>query len=150
MVEAVEWCIGGRVRECERGLLGVWDKMKKKREQSKNRGGLAGQRGDILREKEWWGIKGWVGGAYVGKKSDHLFFFFFSLWLGCYSKNSKHLLSRGLVNKLTFWSSVWMNSRVSVPTSISSRMNWCHISICFVREFWTWFLEMLMALVLLQ
>ena len=32
--------------------------MKKKREQSKNRGGLAGQRGDILREKEWWGIKG--------------------------------------------------------------------------------------------
>ena len=31
---------------------------KMKREQSEKRGELAGQRGDILREKEWWRING--------------------------------------------------------------------------------------------
>ena len=30
----------------------------KEREQSEKRGEPASQRGDILREKEWWGIKG--------------------------------------------------------------------------------------------
>ena len=51
-----------------------------KREQSEKRGELAGQRGDILREKEWWRINGSVGGAHAGKKSDQFFFFFLSGW----------------------------------------------------------------------
>ena len=37
-------------------------------------------------------------------------------------KNSKHQPSRGLVNKSVFWSLVWMNSIVRVPSSTNSRM----------------------------
>ena len=53
--------------------------------------------------------------------------------------NSNCMLSRGLVNKSTFWLLVWMNSRVSVPSSTISQMKWCWISICFVRECWIGF-----------
>ena len=63
-------------------------------------------------------------------------------------RNSNYLLSKGLMNKSAFWSSVWMNLRVRVPLSTSSRMKWCPISMCLDRECWTRFLEILMALVL--
>ena len=61
---------------------------------------------------------------------------------------SNHYVFSFLVNKSVFWSLVWMNSRVRVPSSTSSRMKWYRIIMCLVWECWTGFLEMLMALVL--
>ena len=46
------------MRECERGLWVFETKGKRKREQSEKRGEPAGQKVEILRENEWWGIKG--------------------------------------------------------------------------------------------
>ena len=103
MVETVEWCTGARVRECERGLWVFETKWKRKREQSEKIGELAGQRGDILREKEWWGIKGLVSGAHVSQKSDYLFFLLFLTWLGLgrYTKHHEQLKISGNSTLLT-------------------------------------------------
>ena len=48
-------------------------------------------------------------------------------------------------NKSAFWSSVWINSRERVPSSTSSLMKWCRISMCLVQECWIGFLEMLIV-----
>ena len=65
-------------------------------------------------------------------------------------RNSKFLQSKGFMKRSAFWSSVWMNSRVRMSSSTNSWIKWCQIAMCLVRECWTEFLEMLMALVLSQ
>ena len=43
-------------------------------------------------------------------------------------KNSKRLPSRGFVNKSTFWSSMWMNSRVRVLGLVPlNPIVWCYV-----------------------
>ena len=59
-------------------------------------------------------------------------------------------LSKGLVNKSASWFLVGICSRVTIECSTRSLMKWYLISMCFVCECWTGFLEMLMALKLSQ
>ena len=65
-------------------------------------------------------------------------------------KNSNWRSFKGFMKRLAFWSSVLMNLRVRMPYLTNSQMKWCQISTCLVRECWTGFLEILVALVLSQ
>ena len=57
---------------------------------------------------------------------------------------------KGLVKISASWLRVSTCSMHMSPLSAWSLIKWCLISICLVREYWTGFLVMLMALVLSQ
>ena len=62
-----------------------------------------------------------------------------------WSRNSKRRPTRSLVKRSALWSLVGMNSEVNIPSSISLWMKRWQISMCFVWECWTGFLEILIA-----
>ena len=63
---------------------------------------------------------------------------------------SNRLASNALVKMSASYFSVWMYSSLIFLSSTRSRIKWCLISMCLVLLCWTWFLEILMVLMLSQ
>ena len=133
IVEMVEWCIDGSVREGDISVfVFVWKERKEKR-----KWGVWPVKGEEIFENEWWGTN-WVGWACVGQKKNlTLIYLFFRLgvlhrMLPC----SYDLMLTCLINHMLGCSHVWMLTRshaLMITCSPTNRPWWSQTPIltCF-------------------